>query len=233
MNGWSNGTAMSEGLPPKRAYKLVLFDVSGVLVDLAGGPESLLPDVEDAWTVWSASNAVRRFETGETDPGEFASEMISELDLTMNPHQLYEEFASWPIALHAGVPSLMAALRTGGVQVATLSNTNVIHWPVMVNSLGLGQVIEHHFPSHVMGVRKPERDAFNRVIEYFGFTPTQVLFFDDSTANVEAARRLGCGGMTVNGLTQVTSTLHALGLLENGRGRKRRSESTASGVRRG
>lgn len=214
MSGW-NSDMQKVSLPHNRTYKVVLFDVSGVLVDLAGGPGSLLPNADDPWGVWWRSSAVRRFETGETNARQFTREMISELDLEMEPAQLYAEFASWPLGLHRGTRSLITALQSRGFRVATLSNTNAIHWPYIVESLGLGRLIEHHFPSHMIGVRKPEQKAFECVTKYFGCSPADILFFDDHQVNVEAAQRLGCSSIIVRGASEVNTVLCSLGLVES------------------
>jgi len=214
MSGCDN--AMMEcGTTERRRYEVVLFDVSGVLVDLSGGPSSLLPDVTDPWSVWGRSRAVRRFETGKSSPSQFTHEMVNEHELTMKPAQLYAEFASWPLGVYRGARGLIEALRGAGIRVATLTNTNAIHWPYIVESLGLGELIEHHFVSYQMGVRKPERQAFERVADYFDCLPSQIFFLDDRETNVRAARRLGCSGVTVNGIHEAEAALHSIGLVSN------------------
>jgi len=34
---------------------------------------------------------------------------------------------------------------------ATLFNTNELHWPKLMHEMGLANVIEHHFASHLIG----------------------------------------------------------------------------------
>ena len=74
---------------------------------------------------------------------------------------------------------------------ALLSNSNVLHWPRVLDEMGLRQAIEHRFVSHLTGRIKPDDDAFLHVTQALGCVPGEVLFLDDNRLNVDAARRLG------------------------------------------
>jgi HAD superfamily hydrolase (TIGR01509 family) len=55
----------------------------------------------------------------------------------------------------------------------------------------LDRFVTGHHPSYVVGVRKPAREYFQRVLARTGFAPHELLFVDDRLQNVEAARALG------------------------------------------
>jgi HAD superfamily hydrolase (TIGR01509 family) len=47
------------------------------------------------------------------------------------------------------------------------------------------------FVSSQMGLRKPERASFDYIAREIGVAASRILFFDDTRANVEGARRAG------------------------------------------
>ncbi len=186
--------------------KVILFDVSGVLLELGGGPTTLLTQAVDPWAEWSESVAVRSFETGKIGADQFVARLIEEMALDEEPEELYREFASWPRKLHPEAIALIQVLRSNGYRVATLSNTNPVHWPLVLE-MGLGQHVRDHFPSHQTGQLKPDLPAFRAVLVNYKCKPKEVLFFDDQEANVNAAKSLGIRAHTVRTLEDVLRSL--------------------------
>ena len=45
--------------------------------------------------------------------------------------------------------------------------------------------------SAFIGMRKPEKNIFNYLLEQLGLEPHQVLFLDDNPVNVRAAKKAG------------------------------------------
>lgn len=65
----------------------------------------------------------------------------------------------------------------------------------MSRVLGYGALFEGEFYSYRLGVIKPERDYFLRIVERLGCAPEALLFIDDHESNVEAARGIGIRGV--------------------------------------
>ena len=84
-----------------------------------------------------------------------------------------------------------------------LSNTNKVMWDGMILSEFRkdGHDINYYFdgviPSFEVHCYKPDAEIFHKACEKFGIRPEDTIFFDDSKANVEAARALGFGGVHV------------------------------------
>ena len=53
--------------------------------------------------------------------------------------------------------------------------------------------------SHQLGLRKPDAAIYDEALRRLGVPADAVLFFDDSRANVEAARALGMQAAHVDG----------------------------------
>jgi glucose-1-phosphatase len=197
--------------------RVVLFDVGGVLVQLSG-VATVLGWVQDRltpaelWHAWLHSPAVRAFETGRTDADTFAATLVAELELGVPPGLFLESFAGWPTGLYPGVPELLARIPTHCTR-ALLSNSNALHWPRVLDELGLGALFEHRFVSHLTGRIKPDRDAFEHVVSELGCEAGSVFFLDDNLLNVEAARSTGMQAALVTGVSQAEEALLKAGIL--------------------
>lgn len=197
--------------------RVVLFDVGGVLVQLSG-VSTVLGWVEDRWTPaelwrrWLHSPAVRAFETGRCDADTFASELVAELELGVAPELFLESFAGWPTGLYPGVHELVARIPSD-VTRALLSNSNSLHWSRVEDEFGLRALFEHRFVSHLTGRIKPDRDAFEHVVESLGCDAASVFFLDDNLMNVEAAHAVGMQGAVVRGIDEAEQALLKAGLI--------------------
>ena len=144
--------------------RVVLFDLGGVLVELAGVPTMLAwmnnrVSAEELWRMWLTSAAVRAFETGRTAPERFADELIAEMALPVSRETLLAEFALWPRGLFPGALDLVARIPRRFLR-ATLSNSNAVHWPRLMQELELEVAFDRHFASHQIRQIKPDPAAF-------------------------------------------------------------------------
>ncbi|MBI4694113.1 MAG: HAD family phosphatase [Gammaproteobacteria bacterium] len=191
---------------------VLLFDLGGVLVEnelfaaLGAMLSGTLPEAE-LKARWLASPAVRCYETGGMTDEAFATALVAELDLPMTPAAFIPAFQGWVKGFYPGAIALLGALRRH-YRVGCLSNSNALHWiPEYESSF------DFSYSSHKTGVIKPDRAAFARVTELQGLVPAQVLYFDDSTANVTAANAFGFQAHQTVGFGELEQTLTALGIL--------------------
>jgi putative hydrolase of the HAD superfamily len=196
----------------------VLLDLGGVLIEIVGADRMLswstsIPDMPTMWTRWLASPAVRSYETGRSDRAAFARGVIAEFGLAVDPATFLDEFATWPRRMFEGTPALLADLR-GRFRIASLSNTNELHWERFARDWQLPARFDANFPSYAVGRLKPDADYFEHVLAALGLAPSQALFVDDHPLNVEAAARVGLHARRAIGPDGVRAALHDLGLTE-------------------
>ena len=79
----------------------------------------------------------------------------------------------------------------------------------------LGAAFDNHFESHLTGRIKPDREAFEHVLQSLACDPAHVLFFDDNLLNIEAAHTLGMHAVQVRGLVEAQQALIALEILDD------------------
>jgi putative hydrolase of the HAD superfamily len=175
--------------------RAILFDLGGVLIELAGVERMLawspaLGTTDELWRRWLSSPAVRAYETGRSDRRAFADGIIDEFELPVGRDAFLEEFAWWPRSLHPGARGLLASLAPR-YTLASLSNTNELHWERFEREWSLPSMFHHNFPSYAVGKLKPDADYFEHVLDALGVDAAHALFVDDNRINVEAARAVG------------------------------------------
>ena len=192
---------------------VVLFDLGGVLVETNGrnALQQLLPhlDTQQVLDRWNRSSAVGLFERGRTTEAEFASAFMQEWDLSMDEQAFLNAFAAWVPGYFNGATKLVSSLR-GKHRVGCLSNTNAIHWKRVTE---LRSMFDFSFASHLTGIMKPDREAYELVVDTLKVRPTEIHFFDDLQANISAARDVGINAFQASSPQEVESVLLSNGLL--------------------
>lgn len=201
------------------APTVMLFDLGGVLVHTRGfaSLKALLapsgrPEASDDQLLrdrWLSSPSVRDFELGRITASEFSTRFVEEWKLSLSPTEFLVDLAAWIEQTYPGAEELLGALRQK-YRVCCFSNCNELHWQLMSPLL---QRFDHAFSSHLLGGIKPDKDAFREVLATLEAEPDEVMFFDDSRANVAAAEKLGIRAFLVHGPEGARSVLEREGLL--------------------
>jgi putative hydrolase of the HAD superfamily len=151
-------------------------------------------------------------ETGEISDAEFFGGLRASLGIGISDAQFLE---GWN-AIFAGEMPGIAALLTRAAQRLPLyvfSNTNSAH--VEHFSVAHADVLGHFrelFLSSSIGLRKPDAEAFDHVVQAIGVPASRIVFFDDLAENVEGARARGLTAIHVTSPADVAETLAALGI---------------------
>jgi putative hydrolase of the HAD superfamily len=87
--------------------------------------------------------------------------------------------------------------RENRYRLFLLSNTNALHIPHVETKMGFKRFnrfkdsFEKFYLSHEIGLRKPDREIFQFVLDDNGLIAEETLFIDDSKENTDAASALG------------------------------------------
>lgn len=198
----------------------VLFDLGGVLETVSAAPQveswthGEIP-ASEFWHRWLSADSVRLFETGRIDANAFASHVVRELGIHVEPDVFLEGFLEWPSGPFGGAARLVSRVREAGFRVASFSNSNAVHWPIMQRHQKTDELFEANFPSHLLGLCKPDASAFREVAIRWGMTPECILFLDDNEVNCEGAREAGMRAERVQGVVGAHEALRKHGILAN------------------
>lgn len=189
----------------KEKVKNIIFDWGGVLTDLhfeatKKGFHQLGLSIFDESVPHDPNDTLFiPFETGKITPAEFRNRIRN-----LTPQSLTDNDidAAWnamlgdlPIERWHIIEKLSDHYR-----IFLLSNTNAIHVPYYSGVLkqkygtnGYDHLFEKTYFSYELGMRKPNEDIFQHVINDARLRPEETVFIDDFLENIETARKLGFG----------------------------------------
>ena len=194
--------------------KVLLFDLGGVLLDFVG-PEKLCAMLNGRFTLlqtrqmWPESPSLRKFELGHLSQESFADEFTREWDLRLSPEEFFTEFSSWCLAPLPGALALLEEFK-GVAVLACLTNMNSAYWERVRDDMGFGSRFDHCYSSHEIGKLKPDSSAYQHVLSDLSCEPSEMVFFDDTWRNVEAARELGIRGYQTRGVIELKASITEL-----------------------
>ena len=197
-------------------YKALVFDLGKVVFDLS------FDNVFRHWASASGQSigAIKsrfqfdaffdEFEKGEVSNKEFRAEISRRLDLALTDAEFDAGWCALYLDAYEGINELLGSLKNQ-YQLVALTNTNSIHarvWKVTYReSLSY---FDEVFCSHELKTRKPEKQAYQCVLDYLGARPEQTIFLDDSQLNTAGATALGIETILVKSQPQMRTDLRTL-----------------------
>lgn len=185
---------------------LYIFDLGNVIVDI---------DFNRVMGVWSdysrvplanlqksfvMGEAFQRHERGQITDEEFASAVCEEMGMALSFDQFSAGWQAIFVGLRPEVINVMNKLREQGHRVVVLSNTNRLHtyfWPGEYPQIG--EAADKIYLSQEMGMRKPDVEIYQKLLEEEGFSASEAVFFDDNADNIKGAQQLGITSILVTG----------------------------------
>jgi FMN phosphatase YigB (HAD superfamily) len=183
----------------------IIFDFGNVLFDLELGRtgqqlrEHLGAFYRPAWERLQRDRIFELYEVGGLSTDEFVEAVCHAADGRVAPEQVV---AAWNSIL-LGMPphrfELLLDLRRRGYGVFLLSNINELHAACIDDyfrrTYELHDFEARYFDavyySHLIRLRKPDREAFEYALADAELVAGETLFVDDLEVNVEAARAVG------------------------------------------
>lgn len=134
-------------------------------------------------------------EYGEADVikafAEMADEKLSDSEL----HEfawLFRQKSTSLLKLYDGVTELLKMLKMGNGKIILLSNAQSSFTLPELRMLGIDKCFDHIFISSDYGVRKPDADFWQIMIDETGIKPNEsVMIGNDYEADLSTAKRLG------------------------------------------
>lgn len=208
--------------------RVVCFDWGGVIIRICrnwreGCQRAGLPIHEAAGT--AEAIARRRAINAEHQVGrlacaDFFARMAHASEGLYTPEQIRCIHHAWLIEDYPRIGEVIDRLNaTDGITTALLSNTNPAHWSRQHTGEGgfaAAARLQVRLASHELGLAKPAPAIYHAARERFGVPGEQIVFFDDLSENIEAARSAGWRACLIDPLgdtaAQVEHHLSTLGI---------------------
>ena len=185
---------MSDTQSPE--YRTLILDLGDVLFTWSAEtkttiPPRLLKDIMNGPT-WND------YERGRLSQAECYERVGNEF--SVDPSVIDEAFKQARESLRPN-EDLLALVRElkaqfhGQLRVFALSNISLPDYEFVIKLPTDWSIFDKVFASAVLGERKPDLAAYEKVIAETGIDPSTAVFVDDKMENVEAARSLGIHGI--------------------------------------
>jgi len=201
------------------AVKALLFDLGGVVFqfDFAHAvahwaPMSSLP-IDEVRAAFTHDEAYERHERGELSAAQYFDALRRGLVLDASDQDIE---AGWNAIFREEITQTLDAINAARKHFPcyAFSNTNKTHHAAWRRAYPrIEPSFDKVFASSDIGMRKPERAAFEHVCKEIGMPPAAVLFFDDMMQNVEGAIAAGLQAVCVRSPADVRDALVRLGCL--------------------
>lgn len=195
--------------------KHIIFDLGGVLLNIDYGltiqsfNELGIPHFETVFSKFRQDRISDDFECGVVTDEGFRNHIRSLSGVDFEDRLIDQAWNTMLLDFPLSRLEMLKVLKKEGFQLFLLSNTNIIHYREFskrLNSL-FGEPLERFFTktyySHEVGLRKPDKKIFGKVLNDFDLQAVETLYIEDSPQHVSAARELGidCLLMNTNGDT--------------------------------
>ena len=202
----------------KGSADVLLFDLGRVVLDI---------DFSRAIVIWASragcaptdilsrfvrDEAYRRHETGQISDADYFATLRASLGIAISDDHFLE---GWNAIFTGEMPGIADHLARAAnhLPLYAFSNTNGAH--VAHFSVAYAPLLGHFrqlYLSSTIGLRKPDKAAYDHVVGAIGVPASRILFFDDSAENVEGARACGLQAVHVSSSEDVATALAALGI---------------------
>jgi putative hydrolase of the HAD superfamily len=181
----------------------IIFDLGGVLLDIdhnltrAAFERLGVTNFDEMYSQANANHLFQQLETGDISDEEFYKQFNR---LTGLNRPVSEMETAWNAMLLSFRENSLEYLNTlrNHYKIFLLSNTNLIHlksfhkiYNQKKREKSFDAYFDRAFYSCNIGLRKPDTNCFQWVLNELTIEPEKTLFIDDSAHNIEGAKKTG------------------------------------------
>ena len=151
---------------------------------------------------------------GQADLKEVLPPVLEQLNWTRGVECFVQEWLEAEHAVDAVLLERIALLQTLGIRCYLATNQEKYRTAYLEREMGLGAALDCIFSSSTLGFRKPDRECYHAVQAQLELEGSEILFWDDTLKNVEAARAAGWNAELYISLEGFEASMASRGLLE-------------------
>ena len=184
-------------------YDSIIFDLGGVLINIDylktkyAFEEIGIRNFDALFTQFNQDQLFDQFEKGEISPENFYENLKNKAEIEISISEFNRAWNAMLLDFPEERMRLLENLKKSH-RLFLLSNTNSLHIPSFKQSIkkeGLYDrfinVFEKHYYSSEVGMRKPDSEIYDLVVQENKLLKEKTLFIDDSPQHVEGAIRAG------------------------------------------
>lgn len=193
----------------------IIFDLGGVLLDIdynltvESFKELGVPYFEEVFSKFQQDRVTDNFEKGVISDNDFRNHIRDVAGINYDDESIDRAWNAMLLQFPPKKIEWLKELKSKGYKIFLLSNTNIIHFRSFTHSFevlfgtAFDSLFDRAYYSHQLGMRKPEKEIFGKVLNDFELQPAETLYVEDSKQNADAAKPLGfeCVLIETNGDT--------------------------------
>jgi putative hydrolase of the HAD superfamily len=181
----------------------IIFDLGGVLLNIdyslteQAFIEAGIENFGELYSQLQQSDLFDKWETGQMTREEFVAGLQKASNHTITEAQIWKAWNAMLLDFPIRRLQLLQQLHLY-YDLFLLSNTNEVHEETFNNILlqahgipNIGVFFDKVYYSHRVGLRKPGKEIFQRILDDNGLKPEHTLFIDDSPQHIATAKELG------------------------------------------
>lgn len=186
-----------------QGIKNIIFDLGGVLLNInyqltnKAFTDLGVKNFTELYSQFHANALFEDLETGRVSDEDFVAQLRPHIPGHVTDQQILDAWNAMLLDFPLARLQLLQQLRLH-YNLYLLSNTNAIHLrevnKILEQSRGipsLAAFFDKSYYSHLIGFRKPEKEAYQVILDENNLRPEETLFIDDTLPNVDAASHLG------------------------------------------
>jgi glucose-1-phosphatase len=183
-----------------KGIKNIIFDFGGVVINLDYDitiREFKRLGIDDFDIFFTKNSQLDKLDRGGISGKQFVEELKKYLPDTISDDQVIKAWNAMLLDFPEERADLLKKLK-GQYRTFLLSNTNELHLDYYFGLLqkehgvkDLSSFFEKQYFSNIIGMRKPDAEIYEFVLNENGLKPEETLFIDDNIQNIEGAARCG------------------------------------------
>ena len=188
----------------KGTFKYLVFDLGGVLVDI--DPDRAIRafaqlggmQIDDLENRINNLSLFHEYEIGLYNHPEFRDRLRTFLPNSVSDDEIDKAWSSLILDIPQDRIDLVKSLKQR-YQLFVLSNTNPFHIQQINQQMirngnpPLDSLFHKVYYSYLLHMTKPSPEIYQHITRKNGLDPSELLFLDDTLANINAAQTLGWG----------------------------------------
>jgi HAD superfamily hydrolase (TIGR01509 family) len=183
--------------------KHIIFDLGGVLLNLdynateKAFTELGITNFNELFSQLRQNSLFDDLETGKIQRSQFVSAIQNISNVALEEQQIINAWNAMLLDFPIQRLQLLQQLRLH-YDLFLLSNTNEVHEEafneILMQAFGIpniGTFFDKVYYSHRVGMRKPNKEIFQHILDENGLKPEETLFIDDSPQHIATAQSLG------------------------------------------
>lgn len=189
----------------------LILDLGGVFCTFSNVPDAPIPPQQFRFLL--DSSEWHDFESGKAPPAQVYKALTERFALADGALEETLHLVSSTLAVNEDLLAAIKQLKkdsNGQLRVFAASNISQESYNTLRLKLQGWEVFDDIFISANVGIRKPERTFYNRVLAAAGIAAESTVFVDDRTENVISAQCCGMHGVLFDKTDNVIRKLHTL-----------------------